>query len=153
MDNGNGTATLAGTPAAGTAGTYAMTITAANGVDPTQSFTLTVAAAVPTVMGLSPTSGPAAGGTSVTITGTGFTGVTAVDFGTTAATGFTVVNAHHDHGRQPVGHRGVVNVTVTTPAGTSATSSADQFTFIATLPRRSCHWSATASTLSQRPWS
>ena len=43
VDNGDGTATLAGTPAAGTGGTYALTITAANGVlpDATQSFTLT----------------------------------------------------------------------------------------------------------------
>jgi large repetitive protein len=41
-DNGNGTATLAGTPAA--AGSYHVTITASNGVSPdaTQSFTLTV---------------------------------------------------------------------------------------------------------------
>ena len=46
VDNGNGTATLSGTPAAGTAAgsPYALTITAANGVTPnaTQSFTLTV---------------------------------------------------------------------------------------------------------------
>ena len=44
VDNGDGTATLAGTPAAGTGGTYPLTITAANGVTPdaTQSFTLTV---------------------------------------------------------------------------------------------------------------
>src|SRR5882724_5824645 len=43
-DNGNGTATLSGTPAAGTAATYPITITANNGVAPngTQSFTLTV---------------------------------------------------------------------------------------------------------------
>jgi hypothetical protein len=43
-DNGNGTATLAGTPAAGTAGSYPITITASNGASPngTQSFTLTV---------------------------------------------------------------------------------------------------------------
>ena len=43
-DNGNGTATLAGTPAAGTGGTYPFTITAHNGIgtDATQSFTLTV---------------------------------------------------------------------------------------------------------------
>ena len=45
VDNGNGTATLAGTPAAGTAGTYPLTITATNSVSSaTQSFTLTVAA-------------------------------------------------------------------------------------------------------------
>src|SRR5208282_1433411 len=44
VNNGNGTATLAGTPAAGTAGTYPITITASNGVgsNATQTFTLTV---------------------------------------------------------------------------------------------------------------
>ena len=44
VDNGNGTATLSGTPAAGTGGTYPLTITASNGVGTpaTQSFTLTV---------------------------------------------------------------------------------------------------------------
>ena len=43
-DNGNGTATLAGTPAAGTSGTYSLTIKAHNGIgtDATQTFTLTV---------------------------------------------------------------------------------------------------------------
>ena len=43
-DNGNGTATLAGTPATGTNKSYPITITAANGVgsNATQSFTLTV---------------------------------------------------------------------------------------------------------------
>ena len=43
-DNGNGTATLAGTPAAGTAGTYPIALTANNGVgsNGTQTFTLTV---------------------------------------------------------------------------------------------------------------
>jgi hypothetical protein len=44
-DNGNGTATLAGIPAAGTGGNYGLTIRASNGgqtPDVTQSFTLTV---------------------------------------------------------------------------------------------------------------
>jgi hypothetical protein len=43
-DNGNGTATISGTPAAGTGGTYPITITASNGILPnaTQSFTLTI---------------------------------------------------------------------------------------------------------------
>ena len=47
VDNGNGTATLSGTPTA--SGTFALTITAANGVSPnaTQPFTLTVTAVVP----------------------------------------------------------------------------------------------------------
>ena len=44
VDNGDGTARLAGTPAPGTAGTYALMLTAHNGVgsDATQAFTLTV---------------------------------------------------------------------------------------------------------------
>jgi hypothetical protein len=44
IDNGNGTAALAGVPAAGTGGVYPFTITAQNGATPnaTQSFTLTV---------------------------------------------------------------------------------------------------------------
>jgi hypothetical protein len=44
-DNGDGTASLSGTPAAGSAGVYPVTITAANGIAPDaqQAFTLTVA--------------------------------------------------------------------------------------------------------------
>src|SRR5262249_14604935 len=46
-DNGDGTATLSGTPAAGSFGTYNLTLTAHNGLggDATQDFALTVAAA------------------------------------------------------------------------------------------------------------
>ena len=49
--------------------------------------------AAPTVTGVNPMTGPAAGGTSVTITGTNFTGATAVKFGTIDAASFTVRNA------------------------------------------------------------
>jgi Bacterial Ig-like domain (group 3)/Putative Ig domain len=51
VDNHDGTATMQGTPAAGTAGTYPITIAAANGVgsDATQSFTLTVTTAPQTI--------------------------------------------------------------------------------------------------------
>ncbi len=96
---------------------------------PADEFTY-VAAAAPAVTGLSPTSGPAAGGTLVTITGTGFTGATEVDFGTTASVNFAVVNDTTITAISPAG-TGVVDVTVTTPVGTSATSSADEFTYIA----------------------
>ncbi len=49
-DNGNGTATIAGTPSSGSAGTYELTINASNGLAPaaSQSFTLTVLANSPT---------------------------------------------------------------------------------------------------------
>ena len=83
------------------------------------------------VTGLSPTSGPATqAGTLVTITGTSFTGATAVDFGTTPATNVTVVNGTTITADSPAG-TGTVDVTVMTPAGTSVTSSADQFTYTA----------------------
>jgi LPXTG-site transpeptidase (sortase) family protein len=44
VDNGDGTATLAGTPATGTEGIYSLVLTAGNGVAPdaTQNFTLTI---------------------------------------------------------------------------------------------------------------
>ena len=85
---------------------------------------------LPTVTSVSPTSGPTAGGTSVTITGTGFTGATAVDFGTTAAT-ITANTGTSITATSPAGSAGTVDVTVTTPGGTSATSTADQYTYIA----------------------
>ena len=109
-----------------TPGTASASVTLDN---QTLSTPITIQAA-PTVTGLSPTSGPAAGGTLVTITGTGFTGATAVDFGTTAATNVAVVNDTTITATSPAG-TGVVAVTVTTPTGTSATSAADQFTFVA----------------------
>ncbi len=84
----------------------------------------------PTVTAVSPTSGYATGGTSVTITGTNLTGATVVEFGPNAAT-YTVTSATSISATAPAGS-GVVDITVTTPGGLSATSSADQFTY--TLP-------------------
>jgi hypothetical protein len=89
------------------------------------------ASTAPTVAGVSPNTGPAAGGTSitsVTITGTNLTGATAVSFGGTAATGFAVVSATSITATSPAHATGAVDVTVTTPNGTSAVNSADTFT-------------------------
>ena len=81
---------------------------------------------------VSPTSGPAAGGNAVTITGTGFTGATSISFGATnLSSGFTVKSASEiDVAAAPAGTN-VVDVTVTTPDGTSATSAADDYTYYA----------------------
>ena len=74
-DNGNGTATLAGTPASGSSGSYTLTLTASNGVSPdaNQTFTLTVGAAtsapVITSGSLATFSAGQAGTFSVTTTG------------------------------------------------------------------------------------
>lgn len=72
-DNGNGTATLAGTPAAGTGKTYAITFTANNGVgtNATQNFTLTVDQAPAITSANNATFTVSAAG-SFTVTATGF---------------------------------------------------------------------------------
>ncbi|WP_424038474.1 S8 family serine peptidase [Methanoregula sp.] len=85
----------------------------------------------PTVSGISPSSGPAAGGTVVTITGTSLTGATAVSFGATAATSFTVINATTITATAPAHAAGTVDVTVTTPGGVSPKSPAAQYTYTA----------------------
>ncbi|MFG2865065.1 IPT/TIG domain-containing protein [Streptomyces sioyaensis] len=72
----------------------------------------------PTVLAVSPTSGSTGGGTGVTVTGTGFTGATAVRFGATQGTAVTVLSDTQVTAVTPPG-TGTVQVTVTTPAGTS----------------------------------
>ena len=84
----------------------------------------------PTVTVVAPNSGPAAGGTSVIITGTNLTAATAVKFGTLGATTYAVNSATQITATSPLGS-GVVDVTVTTAGGVSATSAADKFTYIA----------------------
>jgi hypothetical protein len=116
--------------APGGSGTVDITVTTPGGtsaMSPADQFTYTTPAAPPVVTSINPTSGSA--GTSVTITGTGFTGVTDVGFGLanvnvlSATDTEIVVNA-------PGGDSGTtVDITVTTPVGTSATSPADQFTY------------------------
>ncbi|MFR9752664.1 IPT/TIG domain-containing protein [Nocardia sp. 004] len=74
---------------------------------------------VPTLLSVSPTTGSNIGGTVVTLTGTGFTGATAVTFGVTPAAGFTVDSDTQITATAPPGALGLVGVTVTTPGGTS----------------------------------
>ncbi|MCD9087349.1 Ig-like domain-containing protein [Stenotrophomonas sp. SY1] len=97
------------------------------------TINMTAAAAVPTVTSVAPNSGPSAGGTSVTITGTGFTGATAVRFGATNAGSVIVNSATSITATSPAGS-GIVDITVTTLNGTSVTSAADRFTYIAPGP-------------------
>jgi hypothetical protein len=86
-------------------------------------------APTPTVTKITPKHGPAAGGTLVTIAGTGFTGATEVRFAGNAAPEFTVVSADSITVESPPGTAGTVNVTVTTPGGTSAVTSKDRFKY------------------------
>ncbi|SOY42639.1 putative Ig domain-containing protein [Cupriavidus taiwanensis] len=69
----------------------------------------------------------------MTVTGTNFVGVTAVRFGGTAAS-FVVNGATSLTATAPARPAGTVDITVTTAGGTSATSAADQFTFVSGPP-------------------
>jgi hypothetical protein len=85
---------------------------------------------------VSPARGSTAGGTSVTITGSGFTAPpadTGVSFGGAAAQ-FTIDSGTQITATSPSG-TGTVHITVTTPAGTSTATAADLFTYTATRSR------------------
>jgi hypothetical protein len=83
----------------------------------------------PVVTAVSPAAGPVSGGNAVTITGTDFSGATAVDFGTTAAAAFTVNSGTSITTVSPAQSARTVHVTVTGPAGRSTSSTADEFTY------------------------
>ncbi len=88
---------------------------------------------IPTVAAISPSSGPVSGGTPVTITGTGFStipGVTAVDFGITAALEVSCSSKTSCTATSPGEVAGTVDVTVGTANGTSTTSVAVGFTYV-----------------------
>lgn len=84
----------------------------------------------PTITGISPSSGSTGGGTSVTITGTNFAGVTSVRFGATSAS-YIVNSTTSIFATPPPGSAGTVDITVATPSGTSAISALDRYTYIA----------------------
>jgi hypothetical protein len=116
----------------GVGGTYvvALTVFAGDGTSRGAARTVLVGTPpVPTITKVTPIKGPAAGGTTVTITGTHLGEVTAVRFGSRAAAGFTVKSATSISAVSPPSAAGVVDVTVTSPGGTSAVSLADHFKF------------------------
>jgi hypothetical protein len=122
-------------------GTVNGTVTNAAGtivIGPTQ-FTYD---AVPTVISLSPTSGPLTPGTQVIVTGTNFVPGGTVNFGNepypvSSGSGTPPVGQCYVNGAgttitctlATTSASGQVAVTVTTPGGTSATSPATEFTF------------------------
>ena len=84
----------------------------------------------PRITAISATIGPASGGTAVTISGTGFTAASSMDFGSVASA-FTIVSDTAITTTSPASAAGTVDVTVSSAGGTSATAAADQFTFVA----------------------
>jgi uncharacterized repeat protein (TIGR01451 family) len=88
------------------------------------SLTLTAGPPALTVTGASPSRGPIAGGTTVSLTGTNFASGATVTFGSASATGVTVNNSTSLTAVTPAHAVGAVDVVVTNPNTQSATLSA-----------------------------
>ncbi|MCL5289261.1 MAG: IPT/TIG domain-containing protein [Acidobacteria bacterium] len=108
------------TSPAGAAGAVGVTVTNPD----TQSGTLAGAfayTAAPVVSSIAPSTGPVAGGTTVTITGANFVSGATVTFGANAATGVVFNSATSITAVSPAGAAGTVSVTVTNPSAQSGT--------------------------------
>lgn len=86
--------------------------------------------AAPTITSIVPATGSASGGTSVAIVGTGFTGATAVAFGSAPASSFAVISDTQIVAASPAGTGSAV-VTVTTPSGVSGGTAGSTFLYSA----------------------
>jgi hypothetical protein len=122
-------------PPAASLGTVDVTVNSPEGTSeatPADEFTYT--ASLPAIGKLSPNHGPAVGGKSISINGENLTGATEVRFGSQSVP-FTVKSAKDIKATVPSATAvGSVDVTVTTPEGTSAIEPADEYTYEAELP-------------------
>ncbi|MFF9783691.1 IPT/TIG domain-containing protein [Streptomyces nigrescens] len=112
-------------PAGAAPGPVSVSVTTAGGTNNGLTYTYVDG---PTLGTLSPTSGPASGGTAVTIPGTNFTTTQSVTFGATPAP-FSVINDSTISAVTPPGAAGATDVTVTTSGG-SATATGG-YTYLA----------------------
>lgn len=136
---GNYTVTLTVTNSAGTSTTQIFTghtVSRNGGVLATlaQFVTIPAAPVPPVITNVNPNSGPTTGGNVVTITGLNFLGATTVKFGATSALSFIVLSDTMIIAVVPAGVPGTVDVTVTTPIGTSAFTPADAYTYLFAPP-------------------
>jgi uncharacterized repeat protein (TIGR02543 family) len=124
----SGTGKLTATSPAGT-GTVNVRVT--TGAAP-QSATATanqfIYYAPPTITGLSRSTGPNGGGSSVIITGTNFTSASTVAFGSNNVSTFTINSTTQITATSPTG-TGAVDVRVSNQGGTSENVDADNFTY------------------------
>jgi len=128
----NSATSITATAPSGNGSVY-VTVTTSQGTSATNSSNLYTYEAPPTVSGVSPNSGPIPGGTSVTLSGTGFASGMTVDFGANAATNVVVGSSTSATATSPAGSSqsgGVVDVTVTTTNGTSTINGGDHFTYV-----------------------
>jgi IPT/TIG domain len=110
-------------------GAVPVTVTTPEGTNEvTPASEYTYEAEFPAVEELSPGSGPATGGTTISLKGEGFVGASKVDFEGIPATSFEFVNDSEIIAVSPAHSVRKVSITVTTPQGTSPT----------TCPGRTC---------------
>ncbi|MCX4851745.1 IPT/TIG domain-containing protein [Streptomyces sp. NBC_00893] len=112
-------------PAGAAAGPVGVSVTTAGGTNNGLSYTYVD---VPTVATVAPASGPTAGGTGVTITGTNLGTTESVTFDGNPAP-FSVVSSTTVSAVTPPGTPGAVDVVVTNLAGSD--TAADAFTYVA----------------------
>jgi RHS repeat-associated protein len=124
-DNGNGSATLSGTPATGTIGTYPITITATNsvGTNATQNFSLTVTQPALSISSLGPDStAPGGAAFTLTVNGTSFASGAVVEWnGTSLTTSF--VSATQLTASVPaalIASAGIATITVANPGAVTS---------------------------------
>jgi outer membrane protein OmpA-like peptidoglycan-associated protein len=125
--NGSGTQLTAVVPAR-TAGAVNVVVTTPGGSTAAIVFTYVSA---PTVTSVSPNTGIDTGGSTVTITGTGFLGTISVAFGGVLATGLSVISNTQISVVTPANTVGPTTVSVTTAGGTGLGPNA--FTYLASV--------------------
>jgi hypothetical protein len=129
----NSSTSLVATTPSASAATVDVVVTTPGGRSATSMVDQFTFLIPPSVTGISPASGPLAGGTAVTVTGTGFTsagGVLTVTFGGRAGSSVVLSSTTALTVVCPAGAAiGPVDVVVTTGGGSSTTSPADQFTY------------------------
>jgi subtilisin-like proprotein convertase family protein len=121
LTGGNNTPSITFTAGAPGTLTLNVTVTTGSGCSDTKSKNVTVVVPPVTVTSVSPTGGTIAGGSAVTINGTGFNAGAAVTFGGSAATNVVVVSSIKITARTPAHAAGSVNVTVTNTDTSSGT--------------------------------
>jgi IPT/TIG domain len=109
-------------------GTVSVQVTTADGESTTLAGGFTYTSGSAMISGVSPNSGPTAGGTAVTVNGSNFSSGATVSFGGTAAPGVSFVSSTQLKATTPAHAAGAVSVQVTNPDGTSATL-ANAFTY------------------------
>ena len=120
---------ITATAPAHSAGTVDVTVTGPTGTSAASFADQYSYDSRPTLTSVNPTAGPAAGGNTVVIHGTNFVSGATVKFGAAASPSVTFVSSTQLSVQAPAHGVATVNVTVTTPGGTTPLLAADHYSF------------------------